>query len=183
MTRKPHRAMGEGLDVASLRQAFDDVFTAPATTVKDALTVLLAIQVGGDPFALPLGEIAGLAARRTVVPIPSRVPALWGLVGLRGQVVPVFRLPALLGYSVADDALQWLIRCGAQGQVVLAFETLEETLQVPSNELHAAGDSTRPHVAAILQHQNTSRTVLSVPAIFSVIEDMTRGKTASDIGM
>ncbi|MGH9895296.1 MAG: chemotaxis protein CheW, partial [bacterium] len=60
-----------GLDVrvAALRQAFDESFAAPPPEESQGLEDLLRIRVAGDPYAIRLRDIAGVVARRKVVPI------------------------------------------------------------------------------------------------------------------
>jgi len=76
--------------VSELREAFDRRFAEPAgadagATQDDFLT----ITIGADPYAMRLSEVAGLYLTPRITPLPGSVPALLGLVGLRGALVPV----------------------------------------------------------------------------------------------
>ena len=68
---------------------------------------------GGAPFAFRLAEIAGVAVDRKLTSLPSPVPELLGLAGLRGRLVPVYSLTALLGGTPEGTAGRWLVLdCG-----------------------------------------------------------------------
>jgi chemotaxis signal transduction protein len=84
---------------AELRQAFDLSFALPPPPASQEVEDLLTIRVAGDPYAIRLGDIAGMVAGRKVVPVPAVTLDLLGLAGIRGGVVPVFGLASILGYG------------------------------------------------------------------------------------
>ncbi|MGH9362585.1 MAG: hypothetical protein ACRD2T_11775, partial [Thermoanaerobaculia bacterium] len=54
---------------ASLREAFDQTFAAPPPARAANRMGLLAIRVGGDAFALRIGELAAVSLGRKLVPL------------------------------------------------------------------------------------------------------------------
>jgi len=108
---------------AELARAFDRTFAEPPRAAAGGLLALLAIRVGGDPLALRLTQVAGLYARRSIVPVPSALPELLGLVSLRAAIVPVYDLGALLGRTPQLDP-RWIV-LAAQAAIALAFDELE----------------------------------------------------------
>ncbi len=69
--------------VADLRHAFDSAFAAPTETAADTSSDLIAIELGDDPHALRISDIAGLYADVRVTPCPSPMR-----VALRPRRVP-----------------------------------------------------------------------------------------------
>ena len=122
----------------ALRAEFDQAFAMPAKGVSEATEKLLAIRVGGDLYALRLSELAAVAKRGVVVPVPSTKPALLGIAGIEGRAVPVFSLALLLGYSAPDAQARWLALCDARDPVALAFSVLEGHFQFSAKSLEQA---------------------------------------------
>ena len=121
---------------ASLREEFDRSFAAlPAEPVPTE--ELLAIRVGGDFYALRLGEVSELIAGHPVSRLTSTTPHLLGLAGVRGGVVPVFSLASLLGAAAGlpRDTPRWLLLCAAQEPFALAFDGFDGHLRLPAAAL------------------------------------------------
>jgi chemotaxis signal transduction protein len=163
------RALSQTLD--DLRQAFDQVFAVPQPPLTE-LESLLIVWVDGESFALRIGELAGLEARRKIVPLPLDIPAFLGLVGIKGRLVPVYSLASLLGYASADaNEERWLAVCGAGDQVGLAFAGLKGTVRVTRAELSLLGaaEHGRGLVQGVLRCASETCYVLSVPLILAEI--------------
>jgi chemotaxis signal transduction protein len=110
---------------SDLAREFDRTFEDPARVVVDDTEGLLAIRVAGDPYAVRLRDVSGLVVDRKIVALPTRLPALLGVVGLRGGVAPVYGLRALLGYEAIREAPRWLLLIGAGPLFGLAFEDFD----------------------------------------------------------
>lgn len=119
---------------AALRLAFDQSFATAREARTETPVNLLALRVGGDPYAIRLSEVASLHADRIVVPVPSANPALLGLVGFRGSMAPVFDLRTLLGYPGAASA-RWLLLLRAAEPVGFAFDLFESHLLLSAESI------------------------------------------------
>lgn len=144
--------------VVELRRAFDDGFAVAVRgdLAGDTRGDVLAIRVAGDPYALRLGAVASLHADPRVVPLPSPVPSLRGLVGVRNAMVPVYDLAMLLGYPRAASP-RWLILARA-APVGLAFETFDAHARTS-----AAGD--------VVEIDGVARPVIDLA---QVVDDISR---------
>ena len=161
---------------AELRQAFDLSFALPPPQGSQEVEDLLAIRVAGDPYAFFLRDIAGMVTGRRVVPVPAVTPDLLGLTGIRGGIVPVFGLASILGYGPAPGAPRWMILCGAEEPIALAFSDFEGYLRLPTSALHADENfrATRQHVKYVNQVASTQggvRAVISIPLIVETIRN------------
>jgi chemotaxis signal transduction protein len=135
--------------VGDLRKAFDQSFAeAPdpgATQTED----FLAIRVAGDPYALRLKELSGLTSARAIVPLPSRRADLLGVSGVRGSLVSVYSMAALLGYGSIAAPTPWLALCRADNLVAFAFELLDGFHRVARTDLYGA-DRVDPSAAGVV---------------------------------
>lgn len=108
----------------ALREEFDRAFALPPTLPDASAQQVLAIRAGGQPLALRLAEIRGLYVERRIQRLPSLLPELLGLTGVRGQAVPVFDLAALLGHP-PQSAPRWLALAAGRHSAAFAFEQFE----------------------------------------------------------
>ena len=158
---------------AELRQAFDRSFALPPTQASPEVEDLLTIRVAGDPYAIRLREIAGMVAGRRVVPVPAVTLDLLGLAGIRGGVVPVFGLASILGYGEVPGSLRWMILCGAEDPIALAFSDFEGHLRLPKSSLHADEKlrATRQYVNQVASTEAEARAVIGIPLIVATIRN------------
>ncbi len=159
-----------------LRHAFDRSFALPPSQASQEVEDLLTIRVAGVPYAIFLRDIAGIVTGRRVVPIPAVTPDLLGLAGIRGGIVPVFGLATILGYAPDPGSPRWMIICGAEEPIALAFSDFESYLQLPTSALHADEDlpTTRQQVKCVNQVASTQggvRAVISIPLIVATIRN------------
>ena len=121
-----------------LRHAFDNSFAAPIRLGTEDAVDLLALRVAGDAYAVRLGDVSGLLVDRRLVPLPATLPEFLGLTGVKGGVIPVWSLRALLGAGADHDFPRWMILVSGQGRgetLALAFERFDGHLMVPRAQL------------------------------------------------
>jgi chemotaxis signal transduction protein len=158
---------------AELRNAFDRARAVPsATAAVERIENLLAIRVSGDAFAIRLSEISGLATDRKIVAFPSPIPELLGLAAVRGRLIPVYSLAALLGYSANTGQGRWLALCGTEEPVGLAINDLEGYLRVPFTRVYTAeqNDDVSAHVKHVVRAADMVRDIVSIPLLIEVIQ-------------
>jgi chemotaxis signal transduction protein len=158
---------------AQLRNEFDRARAIPASSeTVEQIENLLAIRVSGDAFAIKISEISGLAADKKIVAFPSPIPELLGVAGIRGRLVPVYSLPALLGYRSSADQGRWLALCGAEEPVGLAINDFEGYLRVPLAQVYAAEktDLVSTHVTQVVRASDMVRAVVSIPLMIEFIQ-------------
>jgi purine-binding chemotaxis protein CheW len=159
------------VSAAQLREQFDRSFTEPERTGGTVAEPLLCIRVGGDPWAVRRADVRRLVADRRVVPLPSAAPSLVGVLGLRGELVPVHSLRALLGYR-SESPPRWVIVVASEAPLGLTFDFFEGQLLVPPEQLTPAAAPPRPHVRAVIATQGAARSVLD---LHSILELVTQG--------
>jgi chemotaxis signal transduction protein len=158
---------------AELRQAFDLSFALPPPQALQEVEDLLTIRVAGDPYAIRLRDIAGIVAGRRVIPVPAVTLDLLGLTGIRGDVISVFGLASILGYGQAPGSPRWMILCGAEEPIALAFSDFEGYLRFPKSSLHADENlrTTRQYVNQVASTEAGARAVISIPLVVATIRN------------
>jgi purine-binding chemotaxis protein CheW len=113
----------------------------------------LLVRVEGHPYGLPLARVLEVSDVAEVFSAPRALPALRGLTMLRGHLVPLVHLGALLGDRGAPDERgrsAVLVRL-THTQVALEVDDVDEVvredpLPVPDGQrLPWAGGVARPH--------------------------------------
>ncbi|OJF14009.1 chemotaxis protein CheW [Couchioplanes caeruleus] len=120
--------------LAGLRADFDRSFAEPARRHDEEYAELLAVHAGGRPYALRLSQASGLHQDRAVTPLPGPQPALLGVAGFGGAIVPVYDLAALLGHAVPDRP-RWLVLTAGAPALALAFHQLDGHVRVTAAEI------------------------------------------------
>jgi len=154
---------------AELREAFDRSFAEPLPPGPPSLVDLLAIRVGAEPYALRLGDIAGLHADRKVTPVPGGVRTLLGVAGFRGAVVPVYDLQLLLG-DLPVETVRWLAMA-ADEPVAFAFAAQEGQLRVaPEAIIVQRSDSlSRAHVREFVDISGAMRPIIDLSSVLETV--------------
>jgi chemotaxis signal transduction protein len=156
-----------------LRRAFDRARAVPfSTQAIEQFESLICIRVHGDPYAIRVSEISGLANDRRVVAFPSPIPEQLGLVGIRGELVSVYSLAALLGYSKKADQARWLVLCGTEEPVGLAFSDFEAYVRVPCTQVCATGQNDAPgaHIKHVVRAADVVRALVNIPELLESIK-------------
>jgi chemotaxis signal transduction protein len=149
-----------------LRRAFDRSFAEAAVSIQSESEDLLAIRVAGEPYALRMRELSGLSLCRKLVPLPSRMPHLLGLVAVRGALIPVHELGTALGHVKGGKPARWLAVCGGLEPIALAFEELEAFMRVRRSDVVAAhGQRVGPHAAGLVRREGVTRVLVDVASV------------------
>jgi chemotaxis signal transduction protein len=157
--------------LAALRGSFDGAFALPPPAAAEPPVRLLALRIGTERLAVRVAEIDAFEKARKVVALPGASRALAGLMGLRGAVVPVYRLSALLGHPAALSE-PWLVRCGGDDPVGLLFPEFEGQVQVARSAIvsAAAGNGGR-YVQDYVTAAGHTRGILTLSAIVKDIRE------------
>ena len=181
MTARPSSGSSRA---AELRREFDQAFADPPPLAAAPGVNLLAVHIAAQPYALRLTQIDHLLADRRIVPVPSPMPELAGLLGFRGAIVPVYALGPLLGYGAAA-ASRWVVLVGGAEPLGLAFDGFEGHLQVAPADLAPvpAGSAARRHVPELCRTPQGIWPLLDLASVLEEIREraQTQGAERRDI--
>ncbi len=154
---------------ADLREAFDRGFAQARRPDLTVMQSLLALSVGGEPYAMRLTEISSVVAGRPITPVPDAGVALLGFAGFRGAIVPVYDLHVLLGRAPCETP-RWLAMAAA-APVVLAFETFDGHLRVAPDAVmpREGGEQADRLVREVVMVDGLARPIVHLPSIIDVI--------------
>jgi chemotaxis signal transduction protein len=159
-------------DVAAMRAEFDRSFAeAPGTQAARGVRLLLIKDVAGRAYALRLDQISAIVGDRRIVAVPSRVPGLIGVAGIRGGLVAVYALTELLGGEGASERGRWIAVCPAVEPVGLAFAEIEGQEQVAAAAIVSAparAESNDP-IQDLARTQGGLRPILAIPILLDSI--------------
>lgn len=91
-----------------LRAAFDRGFAEAPAGDKRAALELLRIELAGEPHAIALADISSIHVDPKITAVPATAPELIGVIAVRGAIVPVYDLRALLGLATTRAA-RWIV--------------------------------------------------------------------------
>lgn len=101
---------------------------------------LLAFQLDGDRYALPVERVREIVRMRPVTPMP-RVPAMvLGVIALRGEVIQVVDLRRRLGMPAAEPTRRSriVVLHGEDGRTTgLLVDGVTEVLRLPESDISA----------------------------------------------
>jgi hypothetical protein len=108
-----------------LAAAFDRSFAEPILVDRAKPHLALSILVGSAVYVLPLKEVTLVARTPKIVPLPNGPALQLGIAGLRGNLVTVFSLAALLGEPVVRA--DWLV---VVRDAAFAFDALDGQIEL-----------------------------------------------------
>ncbi|MBI1967101.1 MAG: chemotaxis protein CheW [Gemmatimonadetes bacterium] len=125
----------------------------------------LLVRVAGAPFGLPVNRVLEVGDIGEVLDVPRALPAVRGLTPLRGRLVPLIHLGALLGGRSAPPERgrsAVLVELGAR-QVAFEVDDVDEVvredpLQVPRGE-------DLPWAAGVAQQEGALVPILDLDAL------------------
>lgn len=94
---------------------------------------VVTFRLAGQLYALPIAVVQEVQQLAELLPLPDDDPALVGLIEIRGSVVPVLDLRALLKLEATDYTLETpMVFCRTRGHVVcLIVDSVEDVVDLP----------------------------------------------------
>jgi purine-binding chemotaxis protein CheW len=89
------------------------------------------VRVAGEQYALAVGDVAEVVELGRVTPVPGARAPLLGLCNLRGEILPVVDLAAILGISDQGRAARLLVATHDGKRVGLAIGDVLDIAPLP----------------------------------------------------
>jgi len=161
--------------LTELRESFDQSFAEPARSHDAEYAELLAVRAGGRAYALRLSQASGLHPDRPVTPLPGPQPALLGVAGFGGAIVPVYDLAALLGHPVPERP-RWLVPAAGAPPLALAFHELDGHVRVPAAAIvdeDGGRRSAHDVLRGMVPLPGGTRPIVDLPAVRALVRQLT----------
>lgn len=116
--------------VEEIRRQFDESFRSAPAKIREHADNRLLFVLGQRSLSLPLEQVSEVLRSRAITPLPGSPQELLGLVGLRGTLVPVYRLAELIGIASPAEAAGplWILVVPQPQLVGLALEAKTASL-------------------------------------------------------
>jgi chemotaxis signal transduction protein len=116
--------------VEEIRRQFDESFRSAPAKIREHAGNRLLFHLGPRSLSLPLDQVSEVLRSRAITPLPGSPPEVLGLVGLRGALVPVYRLADLIGIASPAEAAGplWILIVPQPQLVGLALEAKTASL-------------------------------------------------------
>jgi purine-binding chemotaxis protein CheW len=89
------------------------------------------VRAGGEHYALPVSGVREIANFDRVTPVPGAPDGVLGIWSLRGDVVPVIDLAALLGLRPAAEPNRIVIAEGGRARAGITVESVLDVATLP----------------------------------------------------
>lgn len=160
--------------VETLRAEFDRTFAIAPAAIDDTRESVLTIEVSGDPYAVRLSEIAAMFADKRVMWLPGSVRELLGVVAVRGAILPVYDLGALLGYPSATATPRWFFSVAA-APLAVAFDRFDGHRRIARDQRSAArAEPHARHVREVVDIDGISRPMVDLSSVVEAIAALSR---------
>jgi chemotaxis signal transduction protein len=168
-------AIGIQVRAAELRRAFDESFARERGVERAGAIDLLMLRVDTQVYGVLLSEIAGLYNGKKITGFPSPIEELLGLVALRGTLVPVYDLGALLGGAPKRTPSSTIV--AKQAPLALAFDGLERHLRVDRAAISAAerNGTNGGFIHELVRTEEGVRPILDLGALVSAVKARVQG--------
>ncbi len=155
--------------LVELRHAFDRTFQLPYQLATKSVEPMIAFRTAGVALAVRVQHITRVIKRGVILPVPSIVPELLGVAAVRGLLVPVFNLAALLGLPPSGEP-QWFLLVNRETPVAFAFDGLEGRVEVEQAHLYVDETSSQcKHIHQLAEVGSTVRAVIDIRGLMEEI--------------
>jgi chemotaxis signal transduction protein len=153
--------------VEALREDFDGSFARKPPSLPPS-DDLLEITIAARQYALRIGEVGGVFVDRIVAPLPTRVTGLLGISAIRGALLPVYDLAAMLAHATERGPHRWLA-IAAGTFVGLAFERFEQYVRVRRGAIVPHDSRAMRHVREFVKIGDRMTPIVSIASVLEAI--------------
>ena len=126
----------------------------PAAHGDEALLLreLLAFELAGDPYAVPVERVREIVRLRPITPMPRVPEAVRGVIALRGEVIEVIDLRRRLRMPAFEPTRhsRIIVLHGEDGRVAgLLVDGVNEVLRLPEDAIAPSGQAASEAVEAL----------------------------------
>ncbi len=180
--------------VTGLRERFDAGFAEPPHPPPEDAEELLTLRAGEGRYALRLRQAAGLYSGHPVTPLPGPLPALLGVAGFSGLIVPVYDLATLLGRAAAPTSgadadrrptARWLVLAAGSPALAVAFDALDGHVRVHAGDLVVEGTdgAAQGYLRGMVALPDGLRQIVDLPAVRAGVHALSGAENPSRNGV
>jgi purine-binding chemotaxis protein CheW len=141
--------MSEEMTPAAKSSEWDELARVAAnrgeeTGVSDDILQLLAFDIGGTPYAIPVDRVREIVRMRPVTPIPRVSEFVRGVISLRGEIIEVVDMRRRLGIDPIEPTRRTriIVARSHSGEVAaILVDAVREVLRVTSEDFRPVSGS------------------------------------------
>ena len=177
----PTRAAGDvGAGEAPAPERGDDADAVDADKrleegLRQAETVkLVGFRLAGQELAVPIAQVQEVLRAVPVTKLPAAPPHILGILNLRGRVIPMVDLAAIMDFSGKREENRFVIVCRCRGMLAgLMVESLSTMYQAAGGDiewgLEARAGVASELVSGLLKSGESLIAILSVDSFFQKV--------------
>jgi chemotaxis signal transduction protein len=122
----------------------------------------LLIRASGDQYGLPIGDVVEVVDDAKTKPVPGGQPAVRGVARIRGRMLPVVHLGALLGKqppTERETRTVVVMRCGTRR---VAFEVDDADAVIRDRPIPAPPGENSPWAAGVARYNQALIPILDM---------------------
>jgi purine-binding chemotaxis protein CheW len=123
------------------------------------------VHIGRERYAIPIANVLEVADVGDVAPVPGAPAAMLGVRNLRGQVLPVIDLAAVLGVAT-EGPRRLLVAEDRDRRAGLAVDLVTDVETLPA----AKEEATSPHLSGAALLDGELIGVVDVGALFDAVQ-------------
>jgi chemotaxis signal transduction protein len=133
------------------------------------VSVHVRVRVGKEHYALPVESVLEIAELGEITPVPSSGSALLGVRNLRGQVLPVFELSAILGLGSQTPPGQLVV---AESDGHRAGFAIDDVTDVGALAAASSNETDSTFLTGSTFDSDQLVGVIDVPRMFAALEEL-----------
>lgn len=132
------------------------------------------IMLGGELFAIDLGQVREVFELESVTPVPGMPASLVGVANLRGTIIPLADMRQSLGAALSTTPRYAIVVRHEAHQIGLLIDDVPEIRAIsPEDVLDSSGSSVRggrPFLSGLVRVENRVSGVLEIPSLLASVE-------------
>ena len=164
------------ISIGELPQLHSDSVPEQAKPTESLRVCLVAL--GEESFAIDLGQVLEVFEPESITPVPGMPAALVGVTNLRGTIIPLVDLRAVLGVSASVlPKYTVVVRHGTQ-QVGILVEGIPKIRTVRSDDLAAHPGHTVAEGLRDFKEEKKLSTILEMSRLLASIEGTAKDQSS-----
>ena len=129
------------------------------------------LKLASEAYAVPVGNVVEITILGDLAAVPGARPELLGVQNLRGQILPVIDLAALLGLNTTAPPRQLLVAESGCVQAGFAIDDVTHVGDLPD----PTGGRESDFLLGTMIYEGQMLAIIDVPRIFSALQPAEAG--------
>lgn len=138
-------------EIALLRARAERIAGQQKQNQEGSVISVLVIRTGGETYGLPMDALTAVYEGHSVVPLPTVPAFVAGIANVRGRILPVLDLAALMGVTSDTRKQALVVVTNSETSVAFCAESVGEAAAVNIHTLQPVPGALNPARSAYLR--------------------------------